>query len=75
MTKFFLQMLNARDPKVSSARFLSIITVLLVLYVWAWVCLYTRTIQNIPMGVIYFVGVVVAGKTVQSFSESEFIKK
>ena len=75
MNRFFMSMLDACNPKVSSARFMSLITVLSVLYVWTWVSLYTRTMQDIPMGVVYFVVAVVAGKTVQSFSESEFIKK
>jgi hypothetical protein len=69
MKAFFLSMLDACEPKVSSARFLSITTVLFVLYVWVWVSLYTQTVHDIPTGVIAFVGVVVAGKTVQSFSE------
>jgi hypothetical protein len=61
MKDFFLKMLNATDPTVSHSRFLSIITVLTVLYTWAWVSVYCRAIQDIPAGLYAFVGIVVAG--------------
>jgi len=61
MKNLFLRMLDATDLKVSHSRFLSILTVLTVLYTWAWVSIYTRTMQDIPMGVYTFVGIVVAG--------------
>jgi hypothetical protein len=61
MKDFFLKMLNATDPTVSHSRFLSIITVLTVLYTWAWVSVYARAIQDIPVGVYTFAGLVIAG--------------
>jgi hypothetical protein len=69
MKEFFLQMLDARDPSVSSSRFLSIITVLTILYTWAWVSIYGRAIVDIPVGVYTFAGLVVLGKTVGMFAE------
>jgi hypothetical protein len=68
---FFHRMLDARDPSVSSSRFLTLVTVFLILYVWLLASIYTGTIADIPMGVIYFAGLVVTGKTVQSFSENK----
>jgi hypothetical protein len=61
MKDFFLKMLNATDPTVSHSRFLSIITVLTILYVWAWCSLYARAIQDIPVGVYTIAGLVIAG--------------
>jgi hypothetical protein len=69
MKEFFLQMLNAKDPSVSSSRFLSVGTVLVVLYVWAFVSLWTRTMHDIPIGVYTFVAIVVGGKTLGMFAE------
>ncbi len=61
MKDFFLKMLDSRDPSVSHSRFLSVMTVLIVLYGWAWVSIYTKTVQDIPVGVCTFVGLVIAG--------------
>lgn len=69
MKDFFMQMLNSRDPSVSSSRFLSVITVITILYTWAWVSLFTRTIVDIPVGVYTFAGAVVLGKTIGMFAE------
>jgi hypothetical protein len=69
MKEFFLKMLSAVDPSISSGRFLSVTTVLTILYTWMWVSIYTRTIQDIPIGVYTFAGLVIAGKTVGMFAE------
>jgi hypothetical protein len=58
---FFIKMLNSTDPTVSSSRFLSVITVLTVLYTWVWCSVYLRCIQDIPVGVYTFAGLVLAG--------------
>jgi uncharacterized membrane-anchored protein YitT (DUF2179 family) len=71
MKEFFLQMLNSYDPTISSGRFLTIITVLTILYTWAWVSLYTRVIHDIPVGVYTFAGLVIAGKTIGMFAEKQ----
>jgi hypothetical protein len=70
-SEFFFRMIDAKHPEVSSARFLTLVTVVLVLYVWLWASIYTGEIADIPMGVIYFAGLVLTGKTVQSFSETK----
>jgi uncharacterized membrane-anchored protein YitT (DUF2179 family) len=70
MKQFFMKMLDAKDPSVSSGRFLSVITVLLVLYTWMWISLYTQSICDIPTGVYSFVGIIVLGKTVGMFAEN-----
>lgn len=69
MREFFLKMLNTKDPTVSSGRFLSITTVLTILYTWMWVSIWTRTVHDIPVGVYTFAGLVVAGKVVGMFAE------
>jgi hypothetical protein len=69
MKNFFLQMLDARDPSVSSSRFLSLMTVLVILYTWMWVSLYTQTVHDIPIGVYTLAAVVVTGKAVEKFAE------
>lgn len=69
MKEFFLKMLDAKDPSVSSGRFLSIITVIMILYVWAVICLFTRTIIDIPAGVYAFAGVVLGAGAVKAFAE------
>jgi hypothetical protein len=69
MKDFFLQMLDARDPSVSSSRFLSLMTVLVILYTWMWVSLYTQTVHDIPIGVYTLAAVVVTGKAVEKFAE------
>lgn len=58
---FFRQMMNSKDPSVSSSRFLSVITTLTILYVWAFACLWVRALVDIPMGVYSFAGLVIAG--------------
>ena len=54
-------MLDSRDPTVSSARFLSVTTILTILYAWLFVSIYTRTVCDIPVGVYTFAGLVIAG--------------
>ena len=71
MKDFFLQMMNSNNPTVSSSRFLTVLTVVTVLYVWAIVSIYLRVIQDIPVGVYSLVGLVVAGKTVGMFAERQ----
>jgi RsiW-degrading membrane proteinase PrsW (M82 family) len=71
MKTFFLKMLNAVDPTISSTRFLSIVTVLTVLYVWLWVSIYRQEIQDIPTGVWTFVGIVITGGVFRGFSENK----
>lgn len=71
MKTFFLKMLSSIDPSVSSTRFLSIVTVLTVLYTWLLVSIFTRTIHDIPMGVCTFVGIVITGGVFRGFSENK----
>jgi uncharacterized membrane-anchored protein YitT (DUF2179 family) len=60
--EFFAKMMNSKDPTVSSGVFLSVVTVLTVLYAWGIVSIVTEKIQDIPTGVYTFVGLVIAGK-------------
>jgi hypothetical protein len=69
MKEFFLQMLDTRDPSVSSTRFLSLMTVLTILYTWMWVSIYTQMVHDIPVGVYTLAAVVVTGKAVEKFAE------
>lgn len=71
MKAFFLKMLSSIDPSISSTRFLSIVTVLTVLYAWLWVSLYRQDIQDIPTGVWTFVGIVITGGVFRGFSENK----
>jgi hypothetical protein len=68
MTEFFLKLIDAKDP-TSSGRFLSIVTVLTVLYVWLWLTIYTGKMVDVPIGVYTFVGVVLGGGALKSFAE------
>jgi uncharacterized membrane-anchored protein YitT (DUF2179 family) len=67
MSDFFARMLNAKDQTVSSSVFLTVITSLTVLYVWGFVSIWARTIQDIPTGVYTFVGIVILGKVGNTF--------
>jgi len=67
----FMRMINPTDSTVSSGRFLTVVTVLTVLYTWAVVSIYTRTIVDIPTGVYAFVAIVVTGKTLGMFAEAK----
>lgn len=69
MKEFFLKMLDTRDPSVSSSRFLSVMTVMIILYGWLWVSLYTQTVWDIPTGVYTLAGIIVTGKAVEKFAE------
>jgi len=71
MKEFFLKMLNSVDPTISSTRFLSIVTVLTVLYSWLWISIYRQEIQDIPTGVWTFVGIVITGGIFRGFSENK----
>lgn len=71
MKTFFLKMISSVDPSVSSTRFLSLVTVLTVLYVWLFISIFTRTIHDIPMGVCTFVGLVITGGAIRGFSENK----
>lgn len=62
MKEFFLKMLNSKDPTVSSGVFLSVVTVLSILYTWGLVSIWMRAVQDIPTGVYTFAGLVIAGK-------------
>jgi hypothetical protein len=69
MKEFFLKMMDSKDPSVSSGVFLSVITVLTILYVWGVVSIWMRAIQEIPTGVWTFAGVVVLGKVGSIFAD------
>jgi len=71
MKEFFLKMISSADPTVSSTRFLSIITVLTVLYSWVLISLYRQALQDIPTGVWTFVGIVITGGIFRGFSENK----
>ena len=71
MKEFFLKMLNSIDPTISSTRFLSVVTVLTVLYSWLWVSVYKQALQDIPTGVWTFVGIVITGGVFRGFSENK----
>ena len=71
MKEFFLKMLSSVDPTISSTRFLSIVTVLTVLYSWLWVSIYRQENQDIPTGVWTFVGIVITGGVFRGFSENK----
>ena len=73
MKEFFLKMLSSVDPSVSSTRFLSIVTVLTVLYSWLWISIYRQEIQDIPTGVWTFVGIVITGGIFRGFSENKSV--
>lgn len=62
MKEFFSKMLNSKDPTVSSGVFLSVVTVLSILYTWGLVSIWMRAIQDIPVGVYTFAGLVILGK-------------
>lgn len=62
MKDFFSSMMNSKDPTVSSGVFLSVVTVLTVLYTWLVISIYLREMQDIPAGVYAFTGLVIAGK-------------
>jgi hypothetical protein len=69
MKSLFLKLIDADDPKTSSSRFLSLITVLTILYVWLWLSIYTGKMVDVPIGVYTFVGVVLGGGALKSFAE------
>ena len=57
---YFKKMLST-SPEVSSARFLSVVTVLTILYTWMFVSLWTKIVQDIPTGVVALATAVVVG--------------
>jgi hypothetical protein len=66
---FFDKLLDKNAPE-SSGRFLSIVTVLTVLYTWMFVSIYTRMMADIPAGVYTFAGLVIGGKAIGMFAEA-----
>jgi len=66
---FFKQMMNSRDSSVSSSRFLAVVTILTILYVWAWLCIYARAMVEIPPGVYAFAAIVVTGSVGNKFAD------
>jgi RsiW-degrading membrane proteinase PrsW (M82 family) len=71
MKDFFLKMLSSVDPSVSSTRFLSVVTVLTILYAWLWVSIFNQELQDIPTGVWTLVGIVITGGAIRGFSENK----
>jgi Na+/H+ antiporter NhaB len=67
------ELLSDNSGGLSTIRILSIGWVLLVAIVWAVVALKTRTMPDIPGGVLALSGVIVGGKVVQRFGEREGI--
>ena len=72
---FFARMMDSNDPSVSSSRFLTVVTVLAVLYMWMLLCTYLRQMIDIPSGVYAFVAIVITGKTVGMFANTEKVEK
>ena len=68
INEFFSRMMDSKDPTVSSGVFLSVVTTLTVLYVWGLVSIWTKTMQDIPLGVYTFAGIVILGKVGSVFA-------
>jgi hypothetical protein len=68
LLEYLKKLLDANDP-TSMMRFLSLITVIAILYMWVVFSIFKRALVDIPSGVVAFAGLVVGGKAVQSFAE------
>jgi len=53
----------------SSIRLLMLVWATVLITTWVVVAIYTRTIPDIPPGVLAFTGMVVGGKVVQRYGE------
>jgi hypothetical protein len=53
----------------SSMRFIAVHSTLIITYTWMFVCILRREFVDIPMGVIYFAAITIAGKVIQKFPE------
>lgn len=78
MKEFIMQLLSTGTDTPSMMRFAFLFSVIvsnvIVWYVWLFVCIWTRSLVNIPPGVVeifaYANGISFIGKGLQSFAES-----
>lgn len=66
--EFLKSLITARSGN-SSMRFISVHSTLIITYTWMFVCIWRREFVDMPMGVIMFAGIAIAGKVVQKFPE------
>jgi len=67
---FFLRLILTNSNE-SSMRFIAIHSVIIVTYTWLFVSIWNRQIQDIPDGVIYFIGITVGGKVWEKHFETK----
>jgi len=80
MKKFFMDLLASGIDTPSVMRFAFLLQVLVsnivVWYVWVFICIWTRSMANIPPGVVecYLAanGTAFLGKGIQSFAERKY---
>ena len=60
-----IELIEEPEGKLSAQSVGYLAVCLVTLIVWSTICIQTRTMVDIPMGVGVFVGVIVTGKTVQ----------
>lgn len=65
----FLKSLIMAGSGNSSMRFISVHSTLIITYTWMFVCIWRREFVDMPMGVIYFAAITIAGKVIQKFPE------
>ena len=65
----FLKSLIMAGSGNSSMRFIAVHSTLIITYTWMFVCIWRREFVDMPMGVIYFAAITIAGKVIQKFPE------
>lgn len=65
----FLKALIMAGSGNSSMRFIAVHSTLIITYTWMFVCIWRREFVDMPMGVIYFAAITIAGKVIQKFPE------
>lgn len=65
----FLQIFKEENGQWSGTRIVTVICPLLIVGVWAWLCIRTNTYLDIPAGVVAALGIFLTSKVVQKFTE------
>ena len=67
---FIKQLLNV-DGAISSIRYMSVLTVTVMVLTWSYLCIKNNMILDLPMGVYIVFLTAITGKVAQKFAESD----
>jgi len=70
LREFFRKLITS-GTRESNMRFIALHSTLLVSYVWAGISIATGAVQDLPFGLVTFLGIAITGEVAQKYMENQ----